>query len=379
MTAGLMAAMPERGRRVVADQTATLRRAAVLDGDGRLIDLYLDRLDRPTLTGAVFRARVDQILKDRNAVFVGLGDGRRGMLAAADLRPVPPKDGGVGTALRAGQTIIVQVKTDPQGDKAAVVSMDVSLTGRCLVYLPLGRGVLASKRLGLTPEARKALRAAFAAWLPTDGGWIIRGGGAGAPRDLLAAEAAALQEQWRAIAAAASVGGGGPALLRPPPDAAARALDDYGDALPAPAGGDGSAGFDFDAALTALARPQAPLEGGGELVIETTAALTAIDVNAAARGNPLTVNLAAAAETARQLRLRNIGGAVLVDFINMKNRGDQERVQARLTQATADDPAQTDIYGFTRLGLLEMSRARRGAGLAELLADRPARATQGGK
>lgn len=353
--------------RIVHDQTGRLRRAAALDADGRLIDLYVDNLDRPTLEGAVYFARVEQILKDRNAAFVSLGGGMRGMLAGADARPAPAKDVGLGSLLRSGQTVIVQVKADPVGDKVAVVSMDAALPGRLLTHLPLGRGVMASRRLAADADKRQALRQDFARRLPTQGGgaqggWIVRAAAVGADDAALQAEAATLAERWRAVADDAGKGGG-PRLLRPAPDAVERAQTAYAAPLGPP-----PPDLDLDAALSALTRPHVPLRDGGALIIESTAALTAVDVDGGGRGNPLAVNLAAADELARQLRLRNIGGMVLVDFIRMKARSDQEQAAARLRRATADDPAQTDVYGFTRLGLMELTRARRGRSLAETLA-----------
>jgi ribonuclease G len=352
--------------KIIHDQTGRFRRAAALDGDGRLIDLYVDNFDRPTLEGAVYFARVEQILKDRNAAFVGLGGGLRGMLAAADARPAPAKDVGLGSLLRSGQTVIVQVKADPVGDKVAVVSMDVALPGRLLTHLPLGRGVMASKRLAGDADKRQALRQDFARRLPAQGGWIARAAAVGADDAALQAEAATLAERWRAVAEDAGKGGG-PRLLRPAPDALERAQTAYA-APPSAVPPD----LDLDAVLAALSQPHVPLRDGGALIIESTAALTAVDVDGGGRGNPLTVNLAAADELARQLRLRNIGGMVLVDFIRMKARSDQEQAAARLRRAVADDPAQTDVYGFTRLGLMELTRARRGRSLAETLAETPA-------
>ena len=102
-------------------------------------------------------------------------------------------------------------------------------------------------------------------------------------------------------------------------------------------------------------------------MIERTEALTVVDVNAGERGNPLDVNLDAAAEIARQLRLRNVGGIVVVDFVNMRSRGDAERVLAALSQAVESDPVQTQVYGMSKLGLVELTRARRGTPLAALL------------
>lgn len=364
--------------RILFDQTAHLRRAAVFDAAGAPLDLFVDRLDRPSLENGVFLGRVQRILKDRNAVFVDVGGGVRVMLAASDVRPAPAKDVPVGAVLRAGQTIVVQVKADAVGGKAPAASMDVALPSRRLTHLPLGRGVLASRRLAADEATRKALRASFAAKLPAGTGWIVRAAALSADDAALAAEAAALTEAWRRLETAAlAASGGEPRVLAPPPDATARALEAYGgpETVVAPAGVEEGAAL--DAALAALSGPIAPLSGGGRLIVETTAALTAVDVDGGG-GSALAVNLAAAGELARQLRLRNLGGAVVVDFIRMPNRNDQEKVLQRLRRATADDPAQTDVYGFTRLGHVELTRARRGAGLAETLAGLPVAASAAG-
>ena len=340
--------------RLVHDATARLRCAAALDADGRAVDLRVDRLDRPTLEDGIFLARVEQFLKNRNAALVSLGPYGRGMLAAADARPVPSAERPLGAILRAGQLIIVQVKADAVGDKAAVVTMDVVLTGRLLACAPLGRGVAVSRRLAAAAAARQALRDGLARRAPREVGWIIRAAAAGAAaagvaeagvaEAALDAEAARLLTLWRDVAAAAGRGGE-PGLLRPPPDALERLQTAYDaptappHAPPAPA----PPGFDFAALLAALTRPHVALPNGGRLIIEPTAALTAVDVDGGA-GDALSVNLAAADELARQLRLRNLGGVVMADFIRLKARGDQEKLLARL-RADADRCLRIDEAG----------------------------------
>ncbi|TWB77539.1 ribonuclease E/ribonuclease G [Nitrospirillum amazonense] len=414
-------------------QGPALRRAAVLT-DGVLSDLYIDRVERPTLAGAVIRGRVTRIVAGMNAAFVDIGTGRDGLLPAPDVR-VPqgggpqgggkgaPKDrpaarpqGPIGTALRAGQTIIVQVKADPVGAKGALLSMDVALPGRFLVHTPLAAGIHVSKRLGqgasaaaerarLTTVVRDAVPVSGQGWA---GGWIVRAAAAGVPADWLAQEAEALAMDWRG---AARAGDGPPATLLAAPHAGIRALmeqtgqpvsailvddraaagqdlyaelrrwcdDRAADLLPTlkrvPTGLPLFDGGDLDGAIATLLRPRVPLRGAaaGSLVIERTEALTVIDVNGGEKGDPLAVNLAAVPEIARQLRLRNVGGIVVVDFINLSRPPDRERLILALTGAVADDPGNTQVYGMSRLGLVEMTRQRRGPSLLDLVAaDAPA-------
>nr|WP_211104609.1 ribonuclease E/G [Azospirillum formosense] len=389
------------------DRDGPLTRAAVLAG-GRLTDLYIDHAERPSLLGHVFLGRVERIATGLDGAFVDLGTGKSGLLSALDARGPKgrPKAKGerIGNLLRTGQTVLVQVKADATGAKGPSLTMDITLPGRFLVHAPLGRDVAVSKRLGSGPERTELARRIQD--IAPGAGWIVRAGAATAPDGLLAAESDALHLAWRSIRDAAERGGG-PSLLLAGPDAPRRALIEHGASVPsriivddaalardladwcadrAPdlegrvepfdarllaAPSDGRQRLfdlrDLDAEIDTLLGTRVPLSGGGSLVIERTEAMTVVDVNAGERGNPLDVNLEAAAEIARQLRLRNAGGIVVVDFVNMRNRGDAERLLNALSRAVEDDPAQTQVYGLSKLGLVEMTRARRGTALADLL------------
>ncbi|CAO3404831.1 ribonuclease E/G [Azospirillum palustre] len=404
---------------LLVDRDGPLTRAAVLT-DGRLTDLHIDHAGRPSLLGAIILGRVERIATGLNGAFVDLGNGLSGLLPAADVRrpildddspqsrPHRPgaKQAPIGALLRTGQPVLVQVKADAAGAKGPSLTMDITLPGRFLVHAPLGRDIAVSKRLGSGPE--RATLARRIEQLATGAGWIVRAGAAQVSDALLAAESEALHLQWRAIRDDARAGSA-PRLLHPGPDAPTRALIEQGAAAPAailvddppPADGirigdgpllsslrdwcghhapdllprlgghtDAQRLFDLhdlDSAITGLLDGRVPLPLGGSLVIERTEALTVVDVNAGERGNPLDVNLDAAAEIARQLRLRNVGGIVVVDFVNMRSRGDAERVLVALSQAVESDPVQTQVYGMSKLGLVELTRARRGTPLATLL------------
>ncbi|MFM2043836.1 MAG: hypothetical protein RLY86_2412 [Pseudomonadota bacterium] len=394
-------------RRLLVDRQGPLLRAAVLTG-GDLTDLHLDRDDRPSRLGAVLLGRVTRLVPGLDAAFVEIGDSTQSLLNAADVRPLSRKgrEGGIGRLLRAGQEVVVQVKADAHGGKGAVVTMDVSLPGRFLVHLPAGDGIHVSKRLGAGPERASLTRLVREAALP-GGGWIVRAGSANADPGLIALEAEALQEDWRrALAAregaAAHAPAPAPALLLAPPDAVARAvLEAAGPDLTEirVEGGelltrvrawlrrraadleplvkphvDRVALFemgDLDGAIRALGDIRVPLPQGGSLVIERTEALTVIDVNGGERGNALATNLDAVREIARQLRLRNIGGIFVIDFITLSRAADREHLVLAMSHAVADDPAGTHVYGISRLGLMELTRSRRGPPVADLLADLP--------
>ena len=374
-------------------------RAAMTSG-GRLTDLHIDRDDRSRpAVGSVWLGRVERIAAGLNAGFVDLGTGKAGLLGVADVRlsdrSRPASGVAIGTVLRAGQAVVVQVKAEAVAAKGPTLAMDVSLPGRFLVHAPFRRGVTVSKRFGGGAVREGLIRRLQA--LAAGEGWIARSGCEAMTDDaLLAAEADALAAVWRDLERRAGQGGSSGCLL-PAADAARRAVIGHGprplariwveaptawheaftnwcataapDLLPAlervPAGLFDR--HDLEGQIAALAGPRVALAGGGGLVIEPTEALVAIDVNGGERGNPLAVNLEAAAEVARQLRLRNLGGIIVVDFLSMSRRADGERLLAALNAAVRDDPVQTEVYGLSRLGLVELTRARRGPALAELM------------
>ncbi|MEI6984543.1 MAG: ribonuclease E/G [Rhodospirillaceae bacterium] len=400
-----------------------LLRAAVVSS-GRLTDLHIDRVDRDghidrddrddghvdrdgqacPRTGSLWLGRVERLVSGINAAFIDLGTGKAGLLGMTDVRlqggKRPEPGTAIGTLLCGGQAVLVQVKAEAVGAKGPSLAMEVSLPGRFLVHVPFRNGVTVSKRVD-PGSARAALTQRLQA-LTVGNGWIARSGTDAIIDDrLIAAESDMLAAQWRELGRRAATSSA-PSLLQPGPDAARRAVIGHG---PRPLGKlvvDAPAVWannfaewcavaapdlvpliesvalikrngavfergDVEGQILALTRPLVRLAGGGSLIIEHTQALTAIDVNAGEHGNPLSVNLEAATEIARQLRLRNIGGIVVVDFVSMPRRSDGKRLVDALTAAVRNDPVQTEVYGLSKLGLLELTRARRGPMLAELL------------
>ncbi|WP_247880859.1 ribonuclease E/G [Skermanella sp. TT6] len=381
---------PSRGVEILIDRAGPLLRAAVVE-NGRLTDLHIDSADRPSRLGEIVLGRVDRIVTALNGAFVDIG-GVAGLLNNADLRTAAPtsrKAARAGTALRTGQPVLVQVKAEPGGGKGPSLTMDVTLPGRFLVMTPFKPGISISRRLAQGDARGQLSQLVSEITGGLGGGWIVRGSALGAASETLAAEAEGLAVAWRAVERQGSATP--PATLRQGPSAAIRAVIENGGrpvagiTVSEPSLRDELAAwapdmaplirtepdalfdrYDLEGELIRLTERQVPLPGGGSLVIDRTEALTVIDVNGGERPNALATNLDAVAEIARQLRLRNVGGIVIVDFINMASRADAERVLDGLTRATADDPASVNVYGMSKLGLVELTRARRGPPLADL-------------
>ncbi|HKV16570.1 MAG TPA: ribonuclease E/G [Reyranella sp.] len=368
-----------------------------LTADGRLVELRIARRDRPSPVESIFLGRLERVMPELGAAFVDIGIGQSGFLRAEDRAGVddwPP----------AGAPVLVQVRSDGEdGGKGPRLSMDIAITGRYLVYHPMGSSVRFSRRI--EGEAERERLAGHVRDL-LEGGLVLRTAAAGAPGDLLRADAVRVLERWEALRRHA--------LDAPPPadltarmpgerDPIERALRDHGASLeeliiddrgrarrlqdelerrqetirvrwhggPMPV-------FDIDDVAsqidTALARRIA-LPSGVEVLFEPGETLVAIDVDSAAAGGrqgraprrPVDINLDAAPAIAQQLRLRNLGGPVIIDFVTMRSAYDRDKVQAALAEALADDPVPSQLYGFTRLGLFELTRARRGATLAAQL------------
>jgi len=364
-----------------------------LTAGGRLAELQIVRRDKPSLVDGVFLGRLERVMPELDAAFVDIGTGRSGFLRAEDRAGIdgwPPP----------GAPVLAQVKSEGEGDKGPRLSMNIAVSGRYLVYHPLGSGVTFSRRIEGESE-RERLAGHVADLL--EGGVILRTAAAGAPAAVLQTDAARVMERWETIRRRAL-----DAL--PPADLSARIpgerdpverlLRDFGASLeevilddramarslqdemdrrkesirvrwhngPMPV-------FDIDDVSgqidTALA-PRIALASGVEVLFEPGETLCAIDVDSAGAGGrqgraprrPVEVNLEAAPAIAQQLRLRNIAGAVVIDFVTMRSAYDRDKVQAALAEALREDPVPSQVYGFTRLGHLELTRARRGSTLA---------------
>ena len=358
-------------------------RIALLD-ETRLLEFYQEDTGAQSLVGSVFLGRVERVLPDVKAAFVKLGLRQNGFLPLREAESYHRTSGSA--SLMTGQDVLVQVKKDPRGEKGAFLTRDIGLPGQYVLLMPKNRFVGLSRRV--TGEEDRARAQALGRRI-ADGrfGLIVRHAALFAPVAEAQAEAEALWQMWCEIERHAQYVKA-PALLHQEPSMISVLLRDYAARHPIevlsrleppetpPQGVTWRTltAVEMEAAWSAervekqvdeaLCR-RVPLPGGGSLVIDEREALTTIDVNSgstvtAADGEDLAMeeNLRAAAEAARQIRLRNLSGILLIDFIDMQSDADRGRVLAAMEQAASDDRVKTVIHGFTSLGLLEMTRKR---------------------
>ena len=346
-------------------------------GESRLALLARDRLVelaviRPDLVaGAVFVGRVVETAASLDAAFVDIGLERPGFLPG-------------GAGLGQGRSVLVQVRADAQGGKGCILTTEISLGGRWLAYVPSRPGIVASRRLA--PEEADRLAALLARLADADEGVMIRTAAAGRQDGELDAELRQLRQDWAEIEERRHPAKAPALVWRPDPlvrvladnpAVAQVVIDDAATfaaarrrfpSLVAPHQG-GPLFADLEDALAAALAPGVPLADGGRLVIDTVAALTAIDVDSGS-GRPADANRQAIDAIARELRLRNIGGQIVVDFVSGGGKGNLFKLVGSLKRAVAADPTPTHVFGVTALGLVELTRERRGPSLAEVMCER---------
>lgn len=342
-------------------------RVALLSGDC-LLEYYEDPPPSERVVGSVFLGRVERVLPDIGAAFVNIGQRQSGFL---HLREAQSFHRFAGDApLVSGQTAVVQARKAPKGGKGAFLTRDVSLPGQYVLVMPCNRFVGISKRI-VQPEHRLRAQALGERVAQKRFGVIVRHAALFASENQVMAEAEALWALWQSVqdqALHAKV----PCLLHADASMADILRRDYG-------ARHSVAEVSWPDALVqrqlreALCR-RVELAGGGSLVIDEREALQTIDVNSGRTvraqsllGLPLEENLRAVPEIARQIRLRNLSGMILVDFIDMPGEEERRQVQARMEEALADDRVKNVVHGFTSLGLLEMTRKRTGESLRDLL------------
>ena len=356
----------------------------------------------------IYLGIVENVLPGIDAAFVNIGDpDRNGFIHVTDLGPLRLKRsaGAITELLTPQQKVLVQVMKEPTGNKGPRLTGNISLPGRYLVLMPYGRGVNLSRRIKSDSE-RNRLRALAVLIKPAGMGLLVRTEAEGKAEEAIMEDLEALQKQWEAIQQEAN-STRPPALLNRDDDFIQRVLRDMYTSdvnrivvdshtgvkrvkqhLLNWSGGRMPDGvlidhhrdrmqileyFRVNAAIREALKPRVDLPSGGYIIIEPTEALTVIDVNsgsftrsATARETVLWTNCEAATEIARQLRLRNLAGVIIVDFIDMDSRRDQLQVLEHFNKALKGDKARPQIAQLSELGLVELTRKRQGQNIYEL-------------
>ena len=394
-------------REMLVRQIADRTQIAVIE-DGVMVEHYVNRNSNVSYVGNVYLGRVQNVLPSMEAAFVDIGKGRNAVLYAgevnwdaAGISESEPRK--IETVLKTGQPVLVQVTKDPIGQKGARLTSQISLPGRYVVYVPGGGMSGISKRLPETERTR--LKAILKNLIPEEAGVIVRTAAEGVSEEDLTNDVARLKAQWEDIyAKSQNANFHPPAALYQEPDLAVRVIrdifnEDFRKLTVQGAGawdevtnylgfiapeltakiekyvgtGDLFADFRVEEQLAKAFDRKVYLPSGGSLVIDRTEAMIVIDVNTGkfiGKGGNLeeTVtknNLEAAEEIARQLRLRDLGGIVVIDFIDMILESNREMVLRRLVECLGRDRTKHQVAEVTSLGLVQMTRKRVGQGLIE--------------
>ncbi|MFJ3359628.1 Rne/Rng family ribonuclease [Streptomyces anthocyanicus] len=376
--------------------------------DGVLVEHYVNKEQATSYVGNVYLGKVQNVLPSMEAAFIDIGKGRNAVLYAGEVNfeALGMANGPrrIESALKSGQPVLVQVTKDPIGHKGARLTSQVSLPGRYLVYVPEGSMTGISRKLPDTERSR--LKSILKKIVPEDAGVIVRTAAEGASEDELRRDVERLQAQWEDIQKKAKGGGSSnaPSLLYGEPDMTVRVVRDIfnEDFSKVVVSGDDAwqtihgyvshvapdlaerlskwtsevdvfATYRIDEQLAKALDRKVWLPSGGSLVIDRTEAMVVVDVNTGkftGQGGNLeeTVtrnNLEAAEEIVRQLRLRDLGGIIVIDFIDMVLESNRDLVLRRLLECLGRDRTKHQVAEVTSLGLVQMTRKRVGQGLLE--------------
>ncbi|ALP42879.1 ribonuclease G [Aeromonas schubertii] len=392
--------------------TPSETRVALVE-NGQLQEVHVERQARRGIVGNIYKGKISRVLPGMQAAFVDIGMDKAAFLHASDIVPhtecvaIKEKEqfqaGNIAELVRQGQDIMVQVVKDPLGTKGARLTTDITLPSRYLVFMPGSAHVGVSQRIESEAE-RERLKRVVSAYVDELGGFIIRTAAEGVGEQELEQDAAFLKRLWRKV------------LERkqkyPPcrviyedPSLAFRVVRDFvgteldkirvdsrqsfeslkrfcEEYVPELAGkleyypGESPIFdlYDVENEIQRALERKVELKSGGYLIIDQTEAMTTVDINTGAfvghRNLEETIfntNVEATAAIARQLRLRNLGGIIIIDFIDMQSEDHRRRVLHSLELALAKDRAKTNVNGFSQLGLVEMTRKRTRESLEHVL------------
>ncbi|MFI0411380.1 Rne/Rng family ribonuclease [Actinomadura sp. 3N508] len=395
-------------RVMVVRQEGERTQIAVLEDDV-LVEHYVNRATHQSYVGNVYLGKVQNVLPSMEAAFVDIGKGRNAVLYAGevnwDASGLEGQPRRIESALKSGQSVLVQVTKDPLGHKGARLTSQVSLPGRYLVYVPDGSMTGISRKL--PDKERSRLKAILKKVMPENAGVIVRTAAEGATEEELSRDVSRLAAQWDNIQKKVKTASA-PSLLYGEPDLTIRVVrdifnEDFSKLVVSGEGAwdtvseyveyvaphlaerverwtgkqDALTAYRIDEQIAKALDRKVWLPSGGSLVIDRTEAMTVIDVNTGkftGQGGNLeeTVtrnNLEAAEEIVRQLRLRDIGGIVVIDFIDMVLESNRDLVLRRLVECLSRDRTKHQVAEVTSLGLVQMTRKRVGQGLLEAFSE----------
>ncbi len=418
-------------RQIIINSTPQEARVAMME-NARLLEIHIERARERSLAGSICKGRVSRVLPGMQAAFVDIGLDKAAFLPGADFFPLsadeyalreaadeaPPDSAGdsvspaarpeqppIEERLQKGHEIILQISKEPIGSKGARVTSNISLPGRYLVYLPHSRQVGISRRI-VSEEERGRLRQAVESVATDGGGIIIRTACEGVSKREIQSDLRLLRRQWQSLSRKAE-STAAPAILHHELDVILRTMRDLlahdVTRVVVDSRRDYQRILEFIDEVMPRWRPRVELyelsepiferygieaqinkalerkvwlKSGGYIVIDHTEALTAIDVNTGrfvgktdARETALRTNLEAARLIVDQLRLRNIGGLIVIDFIDMAHGDDRKAVLGALAEALRSDKARATILGLSELGLVEMTRQRTRESLTQRLCE----------
>jgi len=397
---------------LLVNVTPSETRVALVE-NGLLQEVHVERQAKRGIVGNIYKGKISRVLPGMQAAFVDIGMDKAAFLHASDIVPhtecvaIKEKEqfqaGNIAELVRQGQDIMVQVVKDPLGTKGARLTTDITLPSRYLVFMPGSAHVGVSQRIESEAE-RERLKRTVAGYVDELGGYIIRTAAEGVGEQELEQDAAFLKRLWRKILERKQKYP--PCkILYEDPSLAFRVVRDFVGAELDKIRVDSRQSFDQLKRFTEEYVPElankleyytgespifdlydveneiqralerkVELKSGGYLIIDQTEAMTTVDINTGAfvghRNLEETIfntNVEATAAIARQLRLRNLGGIIIIDFIDMQSEDHRRRVLHSLELALAKDRAKTNVNGFSQLGLVEMTRKRTRESLEHVL------------
>jgi len=384
--------------------TPSETRVAMIE-EGILQEIHIEREESRGIVGNIYKGKVSRVLPGMQAAFIDIGLEKAAFLHAADIIPhtecvsekekqnFPCKD--IAQLVHQGQDIVVQVVKDPLGTKGARLTTDITLPSRYLVFMPGASHVGVSQRID-EEEERKRLKELVEPYCDGQGGYIIRTAAEGVSEKELKQDAAFLKRMWNKVIERRKRHNTSKHMLYGEIGVAQRLIRDFvGEELSLilvdaklaynelkeftdefiPELSDkieyyrGEAPifdmYNTEKEIQRSLNRKVSLESGGDLIIDQTEAMTTIDINTGAfvgrrnlEDTIYNTNLEATQAIARQLRLRNLGGIIIIDFIDMQLKAHRTKVLSTLEQALSHDKAKTNVHGFTQLGLVEMTRKR---------------------